>query len=83
MKILNSAPSVGEIIQELYLQPTGLSVQKAATLCQMTAAEFIQILDNKSPIGYEQAYHLAQGFNTTHHFWLNIQRDYLAENSEG
>lgn len=78
MKILNGSPSVGEMIKELYLLPTGLSPEDAANLCQIDHETFNCILSGEKEIGYELAYKLAKGFNTTHNFWLNIQQDYLA-----
>ena len=78
MKILNGPPSVGEMIKELYLLPTGVSTEDAASLCQIDLETFNRILSGEEEIGYELAYKLAKGFNTTHNFWLNIQRDYLA-----
>lgn len=76
MKILNAPPSVGEMIQELYLLPTGLSSEEAAKMCEIDTELFEEILTGYVEIGYELAYKLSKGFNTTHNFWLNIQRDY-------
>lgn len=78
MKILKGPPSVGEIITELYLSPSGISPEDAADLCQLDQKVFFAILDEDHQIGYETAYKLAKGFNTTHNFWLNIQTDYIA-----
>lgn len=82
MKILNGPPSVGEMIKELYLLPTGLSTEDAAKLCEIEARLFDEILTGKAEIGYELAYKLSKGFNTTHNFWLNIQSDYRAFQNE-
>ncbi|WP_297310133.1 HigA family addiction module antitoxin [Neptuniibacter sp.] len=76
MKILNGPPSVGDMINELYLIPTGISAKEAAELCQIEFDLFQKILSGAEPIGYELAYKLSKGFNTTHNFWLNIQKDY-------
>ena len=77
MKILNTAPSLGEMIHELYLTPTQLSIEEAAALCQIDSALFNKIVNDQHRIGYELAYRLGKGFNTSHQFWLNLQQDYL------
>ena len=76
MKILNAPPSVGEMIQELYLLPSGLSSEEAAKMYEIDTELFEEILTGEVEIGYELAYKLSKGFNTTHNFWLNIQRDH-------
>ena len=39
-------------------------------------ALFAKIVNGEAKIGYELAYKLSKGFNTTHTFWLNIQQDF-------
>lgn len=75
MKVLTSAPTVGEMINELYLKPSGVSPEEAAKLCMIECELFEAILNNRATIGYELAFKLAKGFNTSHDFWLNIQKD--------
>lgn len=77
MKVLSKAPSIGELIQELYLKPTGLSCVQAASLCNISEEEFTEILVSNKEIGFELAYKLGKGFNTSHNFWLNAQQDWL------
>jgi len=77
MKILNTAPSVGQMIRELYLVPTHISIEEAAALCQIDNALFNKIVNDQHDKGYELAYKLGKGFNTSHQFWLNLQQDYL------
>lgn len=78
MQILSSNLSVGDIIHELYLKPTHLSVEGAAELCDIPLEQFQRILDGTETIGYELSYKLAQGFNTSYSFWLNMAQDYAA-----
>lgn len=75
MKILHNPPSVGTMINELYLEPTNISWAQAAELCQIEPEIFEKIMHNQMEIGYELAYKLGKGFNTSHEFWLNVQRD--------
>lgn len=79
MKILNPHPSVGDIIHELYLKPTHLSVEDAAGLCNIPLDQFQRILSGNEKIGYELSYKLAQGFNTSYTFWLHMAQDYKAQ----
>ena len=75
MLIMSQPPTVGDIIHEMYLKPSGLSVQDGAKLCELTEQEFIAILDSELTLGYELAYKLAKGFSTSHDFWLILQQD--------
>lgn len=82
MLIMSQPPTVGDIIHEMYLKPSGLSVQDGAKLCELTEQEFIAILDGELTLGYELAYKLAKGFNTGHNFWLNLQQDSQKESGK-
>ena len=79
MQILATAPSVGDIIHELYLKPTHLSVEGAAELCGIPLEQFQRILDGSETIGYELSYKLAQGFKTSYTFWLHLAQDHQTE----
>lgn len=76
MQVLNKAPSVGDIIHELYLKPTHLSVEGAAELCGIPLEQFQRILDGSEKIGYELSFKLSQGFNTSYTFWLHLAQDH-------
>lgn len=75
MLIMNQPPSVGDIIHEMYLKPSGLSIKDAATLCNLSEEALRQIISGEQKLGYELALKLSKGFNTSHTFWLNIQED--------
>ncbi len=64
------------MIIELYLKPTGISAEEAAELCQIDPEVFREIINGEISIGWEHAYKLAKGFNTSHSFWLNLQQDF-------
>ncbi len=66
---------MGDIIHEMYLKPSNLSLKEAAQLCNLTEQQLDSIISGKLEIGYELAYKLATGFNTSHSFWLSIQQD--------
>ena len=82
MQVLNAPPSIGDIINELYLLPVKVTEDEAALLCQISSEEFAKIMQGKTEIGYELAYKLGKGFNTPHTFWLNLQKDYKASLSD-
>lgn len=75
MLIMNQPPTVGDIIHEMYLKPSRLSLSQAAVLCELEQQQLQDIINGDLKIGYELAYQLAKGFNTSHNFWLNCQRD--------
>lgn len=81
MQFLNN-PSVGDMIRELYLAPTNLSVEGAATLCDIPLEQFQRILADEETIGYELAFKLGQGFNTSYSFFLNLAQDHAAAKTE-
>lgn len=72
MQIFTSPPSAGDIINELYLKPTGITAEAAAVLCDIPIKQFVAIIEGKEAIGHVLAYKLSQGFNTSYHFWLNL-----------
>jgi len=76
MQVLTNAPSVGDIIHELYLKPTHLSVEGAAELCSIPLDQFQRILNGSEKIGYELSFKLSQGFNTSYTFWLHLAQDH-------
>ncbi|WP_370278919.1 transcriptional regulator [Pontibacterium sp.] len=82
MQVLKNAPSVGDIIHELYLKPTHLSVEGAAELCGITPEQFQRILDGSEKIGYELSFKLSQGFNTSYTFWLHLAQDHQQAQEE-
>ena len=78
MQILN-IPSVGDMIRELYLKPTHLSVEGAAELCDIPLEQFQRILNGSETVGYELSYKLSQGFKTSYTFWLHLAQDHQSE----
>lgn len=64
------------MIEELYLKPSRLDHSDAAEICQIDETLIGKIISGEEKIGYELAFKLAKGFNTTHSFWLNIQEDF-------
>jgi len=82
MLTMSQPPTVGDIIHEMYLKPSGLSVHDGAKLCVLTEHEFLAILEGELTVGYELAYNLAKSLNTSHNFWLNLQLDSQKESGK-
>lgn len=61
---LDPDASVGTLINELYLKPTGMSEAEAAELCKLPAEEFSSILRGDLPMNHMRALALSRGFNT-------------------
>jgi len=61
---LDPNASVGTLINELYLKPTGITEAQAASLCNLTTDEFSAILRGELPMNHTRALALSRGFNT-------------------
>ena len=79
MQVMSGPPSVGDIIHDLYLKPSAISVEQAAELCAMDVRQLQSVIDGHQAVTYEVAHRLAQGFNTAPSFWLNLYQDWLIE----
>ena len=75
----------GEILKELYLEPSGLSVNKLALRMGVTATRMNQVVRGERGITADTALRLAKVFGTTAQLWQNLQNTYevrLIETSE-
>ena len=66
----------GEILQEEFLNPLGLSVNVLAEALQIPHSELHDIAMKRCGVSSDIAMRLAQYFITTPQFWLNLQLDY-------
>ena len=75
---INQLPAIhpGEILQEEYLVPFGLSRNALAKAIGVTPARINEIANQKRGITAETAIKLGKYFNTSARFWLNLQVDY-------
>jgi len=69
-------PHPGEIIRDEYMRTHDLSVEDLATLMEITAERLTELLAGRRRIVPETARSLADLFNTTSEYWLQLQRDY-------
>ena len=74
MSALQRKPtSVGEILQEEFLEPLNLKVGDLAEILDVHRNTASNIINNSSRITLEMAVKLAKAFSTTPEFWLNLQ----------
>lgn len=66
----------GEILQEEYLIPLGMSVNALALALNVPATRLHEIVKQRRGITADTAYRLARYFDTTPDFWLHLQVSY-------
>ncbi|MBT4880298.1 MAG: HigA family addiction module antidote protein [Alphaproteobacteria bacterium] len=69
----------GEILQEEFLKPMGVSQTKAAHDMGVSARRINEIVLQKRSITADTALRLALYFRTTEYFWIGLQDDYNLE----
>ena len=66
----------GEVLQEEFLGPLGLSQNRLALEIGVPARRINEIVLRKRRVSAETALRLARYFDTTPQFWLGLQTDY-------
>src|SRR3989304_4164377 len=69
----------GEILQEEFLKPLGLSQYRLAKDISVPARRVNEIVLGKRSVTADTALRLARYFGTTERFWLNLQTRYDLE----
>ena len=69
-------PHVGEIVKAMYMEPLGLSVTEVAEGLGVTRKALSELVNGHSGISPTMALKLAEAFNTTPEYWLNLQQHY-------
>ena len=69
----------GEILEEEYLKPLGMSRNQLATELRVPAPRINDICRERRGITTDTALRLARYFNTTPMFWMNLQVGYELE----
>ena len=78
MLILDSNGQFGNLIDEVYLNPTGMTAEQAAELCGLDTTEFSAILSGELPMNHKRALALSRGFNTH----ISFFQSYIPNKSE-
>ncbi len=66
----------GRILKNMYLEPLGLSVTKAAQGLGVSRNALSAIVNQKAGITPEMAIKLSEAFGTTAELWNNMQKTY-------
>jgi addiction module HigA family antidote len=69
----------GEVLQEEFLKPLGISQYRLAKHLNVPARRINEIVQGKRSISADTALRLARCFETTDRFWLNLQARYDLE----
>ncbi|MEY2341974.1 HigA family addiction module antitoxin [Acidithiobacillus sp. IBUN Pt1247-S3] len=72
----------GEQLREEFMLPLGLSSNALARALHVTPARVNEIVRERRGISADTALRLARFFNTSHHFWLNLQSNYDVQCAE-
>jgi addiction module HigA family antidote len=74
--MMYNPPHPGEVLNELCLQPLGLSVTRAAKALGVARKTLSQLLNGHVGVSPTMAIRLAIATNTTPESWLNMQAAY-------
>jgi addiction module HigA family antidote len=66
----------GIILLEEFLQPMNITQETLATYLNISIKQINEIIQEKDKITPEIAWLLAQAFNNTPQFWMNLQTNY-------
>lgn len=75
---MHNPPHPGEVLRELWLEPLGLTVSKAADALAVSRKTLSQIVNGRGPITPDMALRLAIAFNSRAGLWLDMQAQYDA-----
>jgi antitoxin HigA-1 len=72
----------GEVLEEEFLKPLGITKYRLAKGIGVSATRIGEIIAKKRPITTETALLLSRAFGTTAEFWINLQTQYDLEITE-
>lgn len=74
--MINKPLHPGEIVREICLVATGLTVTEAARKLDVDRTTFSRLLNGHAGISPEMAIRLSIALETSPTLWMNLQRDY-------
>ncbi len=74
MSLLVNPSHPGEVLQELYLAPLGLSSIALARRIHVPRTRIERLLKGETSLTADTAMRLARVFGTTAEYWMNLQR---------
>jgi antitoxin HigA-1 len=66
----------GEVLREAFLKPMNLSASELARRLDVVPGRISELVNEKRAVTAETALRLARAFDTTPHFWMNLQTAY-------
>lgn len=72
----------GEILHRDFLLPLTISMNRLAMDLHVPVTRVAEIVHGRRTITADTALRLSRYFNTSAHFWLNLQKDYELEIAE-
>jgi addiction module HigA family antidote len=74
MSLLVNPSHPGEVLQELYLAPVGLSALALARRIHVPRTRIERLVKGETAVSADTAMRLAKVFSTTPEYWMNLQR---------
>jgi antitoxin HigA-1 len=74
MSLLVNPSHPGEVLQELYLAPLGLSALALARRIHVPRTRIERLVKGETAVSADTAMRLAKVFSTTPEYWMNLQR---------
>ena len=74
--MMHDPPHPGEILQEDYLEPLGLSVTEAAAGLGMSRRNLSEIIHGRRGVSPAVALRFARAFDTSPELWMNLQAQF-------
>jgi addiction module HigA family antidote len=74
MSLLVNPLHPGEVLQELYLAPLGLSAIALARRIHVPRTRIERLVRGETTLSADTAMRLAKVFGTTPEYWMNLQR---------
>ena len=68
-------PTVGEILQEEFLDPLGMTPYRLAKELRVATSSILDLVHGRRRLSVDMALRLARLFGTTERFWLNLQNE--------
>ncbi len=68
-------PTVGEILQEEFLQPLGMTPYRLAKELRVATSSILDLVHGRRRLSVDMALRLARLFGTSERFWLNLQNE--------
>ncbi|PZD70250.1 putative HTH-type transcriptional regulator YbaQ [Acaryochloris thomasi RCC1774] len=74
--LMHSPPHPGESLQEIYMEPYGLSVRDIAKVLGVSHSTVARLVSQQSAVTPDMAIRLEKGIGMTAGAWLGMQQDH-------